>query len=91
MSKVVYDEKYSYEVFDDGYDISITSTGVTAITQRVPYDKPMDPNKSWEENAILQIQSIEEGQKPVIDYTRADLEFLALMLDIDLPSDEKGE
>lgn len=91
MSKVIYDEKYSYEVFDDGYDISITSTGVTAITQRVPYDKPMDPNKSWEENAILQIQSMEVEPESSTDQLQADLEFMALMLDIDLPSDKKGE
>jgi len=84
-----YDETYSYRVFDDGYDIYMNN--VKYITQRIPYDKPMDANKSWEENAILQIESMLVPPEPVIDPLRADLDFMALMLDIDLPSDEKGE
>ena len=87
---IPYDETYSYKVFDDGYDIYMHN--VKYITQRVPYDKPMDPTKSWEENAILQLDSITAPvPEPTPDPLRADLDFMALMLDIDLPSDEKGE
>lgn len=93
MNKKNYDEIYSYEIFDDGYDIFKHNKKV--ITQRGTYSKPMDPEKTFEENAILQIESIiEENSKEKRDFTfteqlRSDLDFISLMLDIPLPSEEE--
>ena len=89
MSVIKYDEQYSYEVFDDGYDLYLTPTQQKIIEQRIPYDKPMDRTKSYEENAILQIQDLEYVATPTReDMTRSDVDFLALMMDVDLPSEE---
>lgn len=91
MSVQYKDTNYSYEVYDDGYEIF--GDGVKIIKQREPYGKPIDRTKSYEENAILHIESL-LTPKPVDnqEIMRADLDYVALMNDLVLPSqEEEGE
>ena len=81
MNKKNYDETYSYEIFDDGYDIFKHNKKV--ITQRGAYRKPMDPEKTFEEN------SKERRDFTFTEQLRSDLDFISLMLDIPLPSEEE--
>lgn len=89
MSQVKYNDDYEYEVFDDGYDIY--SHGILRLTQRGEFGKLFDANKSYEENAILHIESIIESSFAVqVEKLRADLDYVSIMEDIDLPSQDKG-
>ncbi len=91
MSRVKYDDLFSYEIFDDGYDI-YSSTGNAVLRQRDPFGKPYDADKSYEENCIMQIQSMEVEPEPSQeDKNRADIEYLALMMDIELPGEDIEE
>lgn len=90
---IPYDDKLSYELFDDGYDIYTTVDGRTRqlLTQRDPYGKLFIPDGTYEENAIAHCKSMSDIPKPdptPEEKARADLDFLALMMDIDLPSQE---
>ncbi len=51
------DSRYSYEIFGDGYDIYIDD--VLTFVQREPYIP--DKTKSYEENAIMQIEKLIEA------------------------------
>lgn len=51
-----YNEHLTYEVTEDGYDIFLD--GKLWITQHGDYGKPMDASKTFEENAILQLDEI---------------------------------
>lgn len=90
MSTQYKDSNYSYEVYDDGYEIF--SDGVKIIKQREPYGKPIDRTKSYEENAILHIESL-LAPKPIDsqEIMRADLDYVAIMEDLTLPSQEIEE
>jgi len=81
---------YTYEIFDDGYDIS--KDGVVILTQRDPYGKVFDPDGTYEENAILHIEELTqpapEPQPTEYEILRGDIDFLALMEDVTLPSKE---
>lgn len=90
---IPYDDTLSYELFNDGYDIYVTTDGRTrkVLTQRDPYGKTFIPDGTYEENAIAHCKAMSGVPKPEpsnIDKTRADLDFLALMMDVDLPSQE---
>lgn len=80
----------TYEIFEDGYDISID--GEVKYRQRDPYSKLFKPDGTYEENAELHVQMIEEELNPSIpeptpeEILRGDVDYIALMEDLDLPS-----
>jgi len=94
MQRKQYNERYSYEIFDDGYDIY--DYDVLTITQRDPFGKVFDRSKSYEENCIMQLDMMvnppapEPGPAPIPqeEMLRADVDFIALMEDLVLPSQE---
>jgi len=88
--KKTYNEDYDYILFDDGYVI-LPKKGSSKITQRGRYGKVMDSSLSYEENCILQIEDMIKGQEHQDDENklRADLDYMAVMMDVDLPSEEE--
>lgn len=60
--KTIDGKAISYEIFDDGYEIYLDK--VLWITQRGEYSKPIDREKSFEENCLLQIEEITTIPKP---------------------------
>lgn len=92
MGKVIYDDTYSYEIFDDGYVIYVHD--VLAYNQKDPFGKVLIPDGSYEENAIAHIESllIPVDPEPVPpteeEKLRSDVDYIALIEDIDLPSKE---
>ena len=93
MSTIKYNDEYSYEIFDDGYDIFLNDKKI--ITQHEPFGKPCDVNKSYEENAIMQIEEIINDEKQrkhnemLSEINQANIDYLALMLDVELPNQEE--
>ena len=91
MERIRYDDDYEYEIFDDGYDIYFQDK--LYMTQRIPYDKVFLPNGTYEENVIKQLEDltapVPEPPTPLDIQNQADLEYMALMLDVDLPSQDK--
>ena len=91
--EVKYNDIYSYIIFDDGYDIY--KNGEPILTQREPYAHVFKHNGTYEENAIAQIEDMVSTDSEIsnIEKTRSDLDYLALMMDVELPSEdsEKGE
>ena len=85
----------SYEVSNNGYSIYLD--GVLWITQYDDYGKPMDFTKSYEENCIMQIEdmvsSFENTQNNHDDNSKmkAQIEYLAMMSDVDLTEIVGGE
>ena len=61
MARVRFNEKYEYEILDNGYDIYID--GRLTITQHDQYSNIYKPNGTFEENAIAQITDLVEGEK----------------------------
>ena len=93
MSRIKYNDDYSYEIYDDGYDIF--ADDMVVITQRGAFSKPYDSSKSYEENCILQLDDMTKEPSPPVDpqptpeeINRADIDFIALMEDLVLPSKE---
>lgn len=85
------EEKYTYKIFDDGYDI-YNEFGLM-LTQRDPYSKMYDPDGTYEENAKLHIKELLTPLPPAPpepptpdELLRGDVDYLAIMLDADLPS-----
>ena len=95
MSKIKYNDQFSYELFDDGYDIY--EYDVLIITQHDPYGKPYDHKKSYEENCLTQLAYLsaeEHPPKPTDDpiaVNAANIDYIAMMTGIDLPNWEEGE
>jgi len=90
MAKQRYNDEYEYEIFDDGYEIY----GKTVtMSQHEPYARPYDRYKSYEENCILQIEDMMNQPEPDpstdSEKLRADLDYMSLMLDVPLPSEEE--
>lgn len=56
MAAIQYNDKHSYEIFEDGYDIYLN--GETWISQRKPYDKVYKPDGTYEENALIQLEEL---------------------------------
>lgn len=79
-------DNLTYEIYDDGYDIF--KNGVLWITQRKPLDKTYLPNGTYKENAEAHIADLIESAEAATNeqQLRADVDFMALMLDVDLPS-----
>lgn len=55
-TKTVNGQALSYEIFEDGYEIYLDSK--VWIRQIGKYGKPMDKEKSYEENCLLQIEEL---------------------------------
>ena len=96
MGKIRYNDEFSYEIFDDGYDIFTNDDLQNAyLTQRDPYGKIFDPNGSYEDNAKIQMDQMSQPPEPgplpptPEEKLRSDVDYLALMLDISLPSEEE--
>lgn len=94
MSRIIYDDTYSYEVLPDGYDIY--ENDVKIITQHDPYGKVFKKNGTYEENAIIQLDQMTAPQpepEPVgpseEEKLRADVDYIAIMTDLTLPSQEE--
>ena len=86
MAKVSY-KGFEYQVFNDGYEL--WGENGLYITQHAPYDKSFVPDGSYEDNAKAQIDELTTpAPEPVNeeDALRADIDFLALMAGVDLPS-----
>jgi hypothetical protein len=84
--------KFTYEIFEDGYDIF--KYGKPYITQREPLANLFVPAGNYEDNAKAQIKEIEDSDPEgpsLADKNRADIDFMALMLDIDLPTEEEPQ
>ncbi len=92
MKRKTYNEQYSYEILENGYDIYKDDRKI--IEQHDPYGKLFVSGGSYEENCIKQLDEMtapvpEPEPSPeggLMETNRADLDYLALMLDIDLPS-----
>lgn len=86
MSKIKYDDQYSYEILENGYNIY--NNDVLFITQPDPYGKLYVPNGTYEENALAHLEEITHPAPPEptpIDKVQANLDYLALMMDVELP------
>lgn len=90
-----FNDRISYEVFGDGYDIY--DYGHSWITQREPYAKLFVPDGTYEENAIAHCEDLTKPAPPQPyipteeEKLRADVDYIALMSDITLPSEEEEE
>lgn len=85
------EKNYTYEIFDDGYDIYLN--GNPHISQREPYAHVYKHDGTYEENALLQIESLTAPAEEVVslEKLRADLDYVAVMSDLTLPSEEEEE
>lgn len=90
MARQKYNDKYEYEVFDDGYEIYYKGG---MISQHEPYAKLFKPDGTYEENCLLQLEELANTPEPdpttQADVLRADMDYMALMMDINLPSSEQ--
>lgn len=90
MSRTKYDDTYSYEILENGYDIYKDERKI--ISQPEPYAKLFVPDGTYEDNAIAQIQQMETPPTPPEptpdEILRSDVDFLALMEGVTLPSQE---
>lgn len=88
-------KEVSYNVTADGYDIFFG--GDVWISQHGEYGKPIDKAKSYEENCLAQIEELcnpqgeETTSQDEISELRAQVEYIAMMTDIDLTSIAGGE
>lgn len=85
--KTLDDKKIEYEILKNGYDIYLD--GQKWITQHDQYSKPIDPNGTYEENCLKQIEQIttppqETKRISADDQLRADVDYIALITGIDL-------
>lgn len=91
--KTAFDDRISYEIFEDGYDIY--DGNQSWITQREPYAKLFIPDGTYEENAIAHCEDLTRPipPQPYIpteeEKLRADVDYIALMSDYVLPSEEE--
>jgi hypothetical protein len=83
---------YSYKLYDDGYDI-LNENDAVVLTQRKPYAKTFIPKGTYEDNAKAHINELNAPPEPyepsLAEKNRADIDFMALMLDVDLPTEEE--
>lgn len=63
---VQYNENIKYEILEDGYNIYRNENGEDKIwiSQRGDYSKPIDSQKSFEENCIAQLEQITAAVAP---------------------------
>lgn len=83
------ERNYTYEIFEDGYDIYLN--GNPHISQREPYAHLYKHDGTYEENALLQIADLSKDVEDAseVEKVRADIDYMALMLDVTLPSEEE--
>ena len=85
---------YSYKLYDDGYDI-VDENDAVILKQREPYAKVLIPNGTYEDNAKAQVDELNAPPEPYVptneEKLRADIDFMALMLDVELPTEEEEE
>ena len=88
MARTHYNDTYDYEIFDNGYDIYYASS---VISQRDEYSHPYLPDGTFEENCLAQLEELTKMPDPSTDAEklRADLDYMSLMLDVPLPSEEE--
>lgn len=88
MSRTQYkDTDYEYEILENGYDIYFK--GGKIIEQHDPYGKVFKADGTYEENAIIQLDDLSTPVSPTPsqeEINRADIDYIALMEDLDLPS-----
>ena len=70
----------SYEIFEDGYEIYLD--GTLWIKQRGEYSKPIDKDKSFEENCLAQIEEITTVVEPSNPYGIPDETYHAIINDL---------
>ena len=78
-------KKLEYEILDNGYNIYLG--GNLWITQHDQYAHPLIPDGTFEENCLAQIEEITTPREPVVapeDQLRADVDYIALMTNVDL-------
>ena len=90
-----YDDTYSYEILEDGYQIySINHMEGDSpyVVQRDPYGKVFLPDGTYEENCLKQLKQMTAPPAPPQpsqeELMRGDIDYIALMEDLDLPSYE---
>ena len=71
---IIDNKAVSYEITEDGYDIYLG--GEKWIGQHGKYGKPVDKNKSYEENCLAQIDEICNPPEPQEDETQQRLSAL---------------
>jgi len=86
-----YDDTYSYEILADGYNIYRNEKpDEIYISQLEPYAKIYVPNGTYEENCLAQLEELTKAAQPqpnVIDILKSNIDFLAIMTDVNLPND----
>lgn len=86
-----YDDTYSYEILDDGYNIYRNEApNEVYISQPEPYAKLYVPNGTYEENCLAQLDeltAIAHPQPNIVDILKSNIDFMAIMTDINLPND----
>lgn len=90
--KIKFNDEWSYEIDDNGYTL-YSDISACKIVQHDGFSKLFIPDGTFEENAIAQLKSI-TGPKPEPIPTpeeklRSDIDYLSLMLDVPLPSEEE--
>ena len=78
-------KKLEYEILDNGYNIYLG--GNLWITQHDQYAHPLIPDGTFEDNCLAQIEEITTPREPVVapvDQLRADVDYIALMTNVDL-------
>ena len=92
MSKISY-KGWKYQILSDGYEL-FGEKGAH-ITQPSPYNRLFVPDGTDEDNAKAQIDELTAPPAPPAptdaDVLRADMDYMALMSDITLPSEEEEE
>lgn len=97
MNEKVEYKGYYYQIFEDGYDIFDKNSTKPFITQRDPFSRPFLPDGSFEDNAKAQIDDLilppPEPTPSEEEKLRADVDYIALMGDYNLPSynEQEGE
>lgn len=90
-----YNDEWDYEILENGYKLYSKSGCI--LKQVDQFSKIFVPDGSYEDNAIKQLDGIVNPPEPVDpstsnDVLRADLDYVALMNDLILPSqEEEGE
>ena len=90
--RIRYNDEWEYEILENGY--KLYSNNGCIVKQVDNFSKIFVPNGTYEENAIAQLDQItkpQPGPDPSTDAEklRADVDYMSLMLDIPLPSEEE--
>ena len=86
--KTINGQAISYEIFEDGYEIYLD--GTIWIKQRGQYGKPIDKDKTYEENCLAQIEKITTVVEPSNPYGVPDETYNNIIDDYTLQLIEEG-